>query len=108
MRDTYDETNDALNPDNYAAPEYDSGSEHPSPEQMMIRNAVKYLTPKQRKVWQLHNYDRLTQDEIGAKLGISHQTVAEHIKACEARITKWCNSNPILYKMLKGQFNEPK
>lgn len=98
---------DAFNdPDSLEAPEYDASSEHPTPEFMLMRQAVKYLTPKQKKVWELHNYDRLTQAEIGKKLHISQSTVAEHIAACEARITRWCKSNMGVYELLKREYGE--
>jgi|ERR1019366_2231838 DNA-directed RNA polymerase specialized sigma24 family protein len=87
-----------------AEKEYDVDSEHPSPEHLLIREAVKALTLQQRRVWDMHNFDRLTQEEIGKKLGISHQGVAKHIKACETRITKWCNANMGAYKLLKHDY----
>jgi len=89
--------------ENIPEPEYSSDSEHPTPEQLFLRMAVKHLTPKQRKVWDYHNFDRLTQDEIGAKLGITHQAVADHISACEARIAKWCKNNMDAYTVLKQE-----
>ena len=92
--------------ENYPAPEYDENREHPSVEEMFIRQAVKYLTPKQRAVWEYHNYDRLTQDEIAEKLHISQPVVAKHIKAIEKRIAKWCKSNEGAYKMLKAEYRQ--
>jgi len=73
--------------------ETDVNVKHPSPEQLLIRQATKYLTAKQRVVWELHNFDKLTQDEIASKLKISQQAVAKHIKACEVRIVKWVKNN---------------
>ena len=81
-----------------------TGSEHPSVEQMFIRQAIKYLTPKQRAVWEYYNYDQLTQDEIAEKLSITHQGVAKHIKAIEKRISKWCKSNMGAYELLKKDY----
>ncbi len=86
------------------ARDYDKASEHPTPEMLLIREAVKHLTPKQRKVWDYHSYDKLTQDEIGLKLKISQQMVTKHIKAAEKRITKWCKSNMGAYELLKTDF----
>ncbi len=88
------------------AKEYDKNSEHPTPEQLLIREAIKWLTPKQRKVWEYHNYDRLTQDEIAKKLGIAQQVVGRHIKACESRIAKWVRSNMGAYNLLKSDLGE--
>lgn len=79
------------------------GQPHPTPEQLLMREAVKYLTPRQKRVWELYNYDRFTQDEIGAKLGITHQGVAKHIKAIEKRITKWVKSNMAAYNLIKAE-----
>lgn len=79
---------------------------HPSPEQSLLREAVKRLTPKQRRIWDLHNFDRLTQEEIGKRLKITHQMVAKHIKACEKKITKWIKSNMGAYELLKHDFEE--
>lgn len=86
----------------WAEKEYDVNSEHPTPEQLLVREAVRFLTPKQRKVWEFYNYDKLTQDEIANKLNIAQPVVARHIKACEKRIAKWCQSNMGAYKLLKG------
>jgi RNA polymerase sigma factor (sigma-70 family) len=83
---------------------YDESREHPTPEQLLVREATKYLTPKQKRVWALYNFDRLTQEEIGAKLGISQQMVTQHIQAIEKRIAKWVSSNMGAYKLLKGEF----
>jgi len=86
------------------AKEYDKSSEHPTVEQMFIRQAIKFLTPKQRAVWEYHNYDRLTQDEIAEKLNITQQVVGKHIKAIEKRIAKWCKSNMGAYELLKKDY----
>jgi|ERR1019366_1700394 predicted DNA-binding protein YlxM (UPF0122 family) len=84
--------------------EYDSAREHPTPEQMLVRQGAKYLTPKQKKVWELHNLDRLTQDEIGKTLGMTHQAVCKHIQACEKRIAKYCKDNMGAYELLKAEY----
>lgn len=100
----FDEESAAFDPDQLEAPEYDTASEHPTPEQMLIRQAVKFLTPKQKKVWEMHNYDRLTQDEIAQKLGVSQSMVSQYIKACETRIAKWVRSNMGAYELLKTDY----
>jgi len=86
--------------------EYDPNSEHPTVEQMFIRQAIKYLTAKQRAIWEYHNYDRLTQDEIAEKLHISQQAVQAHIHRIEKRIAKWCKSNMGAYKLLKTEYGQ--
>jgi len=94
-----------FDPDELEAPEYNSSAEHPTPEQMLMRQAVKALTPKQKKVWEMHNYDRLTQDQIATKLGVSQSTIAEHIRAIEKRIAKWCKANMGAYELLKDDYS---
>ena len=88
------------------AEQSDNSAMHPSPEQMLLREAVKYLTPKQKRVWELYNFDKLTQDEIAQKLGVRQQTVQESIKAIEARITKWVASNMGAYELLKADYGD--
>ncbi len=88
------------------AKEGPTGNKHPTPEQLMVREAAKWLTSKQKKVWELYNYDRFTQDEIAKKLGITQQGVAKHIKAIEKRIAKWIGSNLGAYNLLKTNFEE--
>ncbi len=90
--------------ENVAERPVDESAKHPTPEVLLIREAIKYLTPKQRKVWEYHAYDKLTQDEIAHKLKIGQPRVAKHIQAAEKRITKWCKSNMGAYELLKSDF----
>lgn len=90
------------------ARDYDPESEHPSPEELLIREAVKWLTPKQRAVWEYYTYDRFTQDEIAQKLGKKRTTIETQIKQCETRIAKWCRSNMIAYNLLKESMKDKK
>lgn len=83
-----------------------TGAEHPSVEQMFIRQAVKYLTPKQRAIWEYHNYDRLTQDEIAFKMRMKQQNVSRAIKAIERRIAKYCKDNKGAYLLLKTEYGD--
>ena len=87
-----------------ASKEYDPGAEHPTPEMLLIRQAVKFLTPKQRAVWEYHAYDKLTQDKIAKKLHKDQSTIARTIQAAERRIAKWCKSNMGAYELLKSDF----
>lgn len=77
--------------------------EHPTTEQLMLRQALKRLTVKQAEIWNLWNYDRMTQDEIATKLNIAQPVVAKHIKAIEKKITKYCQQRIEVYKLLKEQ-----
>ncbi len=91
---------------NIPANEYNTDSEHPTPEQLLIRQAVKFLTPKQKIVWELSNYDKLTQDDIAVKLSISQAAVSKHLSAIEKRIAKWVKSNMGAYNLLKSDLGE--
>lgn len=82
------------------------GQEHPTPEQLLIRQAIKYLTPKQKQVWELHNYDRLTQDEIAKKLNMKQPNVTISLKAIEKRIAKFVQHNLGAYELLKRDYND--
>lgn len=93
---------ESLSPDHpFVEPQ--PGPQHPTPEQLLVREAAKHLTVRQKQVWELYNYDRFTQDEIGARLGITHQGVAKHIKAIERRIKKWVKGNMAAYNLIKAE-----
>lgn len=91
--------------DQLPAPEYDPGSEHPTPEQLLVREAAKHLTEKQRVVWELHIYDKLSERKIAARLGKSRTTIATQIRQCEARIEKWCKANMSAYRLIKQEMS---
>ena len=82
---------------------YDSACEHPTVEQLFIAMAVKHLTKKQKQVWELHQFDRLTQDEIATKLGKARTTVLTQIRQAEARIKRWCVAHVKVYEVLKAR-----
>ena len=84
---------------------YDEACEHPTTEQLFIQMAVKHLTRKQKKVWELHQYDRLTQDEIATKLGKKRTTVLTQIHQAERRIKKWCLAHMETYRVLQERQN---
>lgn len=92
--------------DQLPAPEYDSGSEHPTPEQLLVREAAKHLTAKQRVVWELHIYDKLSERAIARKLGKARTTIATQIKQCETRIAKWCKNNMQAYNLIKREMEK--
>lgn len=93
------------NPDELISKNYDPGSEQPTVEELFIREAVKHLTSKQKQVWEYHNFDKLTQQEIGNKLGISQQAVMGHLRAINERIKKWCDYHQEVYDIIKDQLN---
>ncbi len=78
------------------------GAEHPTPEQLMIREAAKHLSPNRRKVWDMLNYDRMTHEEIAARLKISQQAVSSQVKTIEKQLTKWIQEHKEVYNMLSG------
>lgn len=78
---------------------------HPKPEQLLLRQAVSYLTKRQQEIWELYNFDKKSQTEIAAILRISQQAVQKHIGACEVRITKWCRANMGTYELLKRDYS---
>ena len=82
---------------------YDVKTECPTPEQAMLREAVRHLTPKQRAVWELHAYDKLSERKIADKLGKRRTTIQTQIAQCEARIAKWCKANMGAYKLIKQE-----
>jgi predicted DNA-binding protein YlxM (UPF0122 family) len=83
-------------------PETNAGaSEHPTPEQLLLRMAVdKALMNKQKKVWELYNYDRLTHAEIARKLKVTPSAVTQQIKTIEKQLTKWIQEHKEVYKVL--------
>lgn len=82
---------------------YDADSECPKPEQVMMRQAARHLTPKQRVVWDLYNYDKLSQRAIAKKLGKRRTTIQTQIHQCEDRIARWCKANMETYKLIKQE-----
>ena len=78
------------------------GSAHPTPEQLLIRMAVdKALMNKQKKVWKLYNYDRLTHTEIAKKLKITPSAVTQQIKTIEKQLQKWITLHSDVYQTIK-------
>lgn len=84
-------------------PDENKGQEHPTPEQLMIRQAIKLLTPKQQEVWEMWNFDRMTQDEIAERLGITRDAVKMRISGIEKKIVKYCRQRQEVYELLKEQ-----
>lgn len=82
------------------------GELHPTPEQFLMQEAINELTPKQRKVWDLYNFEQLSIADIGRKLRIAPQGVSRHIKACETKIKKFVKQNMGAYNLLKSETGE--
>lgn len=84
-------------------------AKHPTLDQLCQIEAIKGFTAKQREVWDYLTLDNLTQAEVGAKLNISQQAVADHMDACGAKIRKWAKQNKAMYIRLQQEIasNEP-
>ena len=78
-------------------------NEQPTVEELFIREAMKHLTEKQRKVWEYYIFEKYTQDEIARILGKKRTTIQTQIAQCEKAITKWCKSHQFVYEMLKAE-----
>ena len=76
-------------------------NEQPTPEQFLIREAAKRLTAKQTIIWELHNYEQLSNVDIAHKLSVSPQGIGRHLKAIERKIKKFVKSNLAGYNLLK-------
>lgn len=75
---------------------------YPTPEQAFVRLAIeKALTPKQQKVWDWYNYDRLTTVEIAKKLKIDQSNASRQIKTIEKQIALWIESHKQAYDVIK-------
>lgn len=83
-----------------------NNSENPTLEQLMLREAIKHLTPKQTKLWEMYNYDRFTQEEIASKLKIDRSRISRQISVIEEFIRNWCDSNMTAYELLKERLEE--
>jgi DNA-directed RNA polymerase specialized sigma subunit len=87
-------------------PEIDNGGEkHPSPEQLILREAVsKALMNKQQHVWEMYNYDRLTHAEIAKKLKVNTSSVTRQIKTIEKQLKKWIKKYNRVYEVLRKEY----
>jgi DNA-binding CsgD family transcriptional regulator len=66
-----------------------------------LREAVTRLTVKQQAIWALYN-EGLSIEKIAERLGITHQTVGEQLRAIEKNLKKWCKTYMKTYKALAG------
>lgn len=76
-------------------------NEHPLPEQLLMRQAVKEsLTTIQRNIWEMYNYDRLTQNEIAKRYSITQEAISQRIGTIERRLMKYCKEHKKLIKAI--------
>ena len=79
------------------------GSIHPTPEQLLIREAVNNaLMNKQKRVWEMYNYDRLTHAEIAKKLKVTPSAITQQLKTIDKRLTKWVREHQDVYDVIKS------
>lgn len=83
--------------------ENELAARHPTPEQFFLREASKTLTAAQKQVWELFNYDKLTQSELATQLNISQQAVSKALQAIEDKIKKYVKNNRATYKLIKRE-----
>jgi len=96
------------NPD--LLPEYSQqDNEHPTPAQLLFRMAVDHaLMRDQKKIWQWHNYDKLTDTEIAKKLKVSRSAITQRLKVIKGLLIKYCREHMETYKVLKdAEDSEP-
>jgi RNA polymerase sigma-70 factor (family 1) len=70
----------------------------------LIREAVDHLPPQRKMVFQLSRQDGLDYDQIAAKMGISRNTVRNHLVEALKDIRAWLERSAsllILFEMLK-------
>lgn len=79
-------------------------NKQPKAQEILFRMAVDHLTPRQHTIWDMWNYDRLTQDEIAKRLNMKRQNVAASIAAIEERIKKFIKLNMGAYLLLKLEY----
>jgi RNA polymerase sigma factor (sigma-70 family) len=73
----------------------------PNVEEMMIRMALEELTPRQRVIWELYNFDRFTQEEIAKKFGVRLRTIESTLTKITLKVAKWCKLNRGAYMLMK-------
>jgi len=74
---------------------------HPSLNQIFVKEAIRALTPKQKQVWEYLTYEKMTQDAIAHKLGLSQSVVCRHIKAAKKKMARWFKEHEGMYDLLK-------
>jgi DNA-binding CsgD family transcriptional regulator len=67
--------------------------------------AVKSLTPKQRQIWEYASLEKLTQDQIAKKLGVSQPSVFKHLKVAKKSIQEWGRMYKVVLAIVKEHQN---
>jgi len=58
----------------------------------LVDEAINQLPPQQKRVYLLHRHEKFTYKQIAAKLGISRETVKDHIRLAVASVSKYIRS----------------
>lgn len=56
---------------------------------LLVQDSLKELTPRQKEVVELFYWDGFTYSQIAEQLGISRQTVEEHLAASYPKLRKY-------------------
>lgn len=75
---------------------------HPTIEELMLREALRHLTARQKMIWEYWNFDKWPQSRIASKLDISQQAVDKTLKSIARRVERWIKSHEQVYETLKG------
>lgn len=82
----------SANPDALAE-DFEESVPQPSGEQILLDEALKLLTTKQRIIWDLYYKQEHTEEEIADQIGIAHQTVSKQLNAALKKIVTYCDAN---------------
>ncbi len=68
-----------------------SRSDQPSPDRLIVAEALRELPPKMRASVALHHYAGLTISEVADAMGVSHNTVKSNLRDGMARLREQLN-----------------
>jgi RNA polymerase sigma factor (sigma-70 family) len=70
-----------------------NGPAQPSGERILLEEALKLLTEKQRYIWELAMVKALSYEQIGACMAISKQTVHEQLASSKKKVAEYLDAN---------------
>ena len=71
------------------APEEEKMAELRKAQRTRMKMIIEKLTEKQRTIMMLDRVEKLTQEQIAARMGISRRTLREHLEAIEKKLNKY-------------------
>jgi len=74
-------------------------------QQTLIDEAIEQLSPRQKEVYLLHRYEKLTYQQIGQRLGIGKESVKTHLELAVKSIKKFLLDRLALTTMLLKIFS---